>query len=115
MKLIAGLGNPGYEYYLTPHNLGFMVLDRIAEGCGVEIMRPESQALTARAGIGGMDVILAKPQTFMNLSGQAVGRLLQRYQIPVEGIELVVTSWVSGEASTFSIALPAKTPCVQQA
>jgi peptidyl-tRNA hydrolase, PTH1 family len=81
-KLVAGLGNPGYEYYLTPHNLGFMVADRLAEACGTEISRPEGQALIARVVLDGADVILAKPQTYMNLSGLAVGRLLNRYAIP---------------------------------
>lgn len=81
MKLIVGLGNPGYEYYLTPHNLGFMAVDRLAEAAGVEISRPESQALVAKASIGGADALLVKPQTFMNLSGVAVGRLLAKYEL----------------------------------
>ncbi|MGH9398346.1 MAG: aminoacyl-tRNA hydrolase, partial [Terriglobia bacterium] len=86
LKLIAGLGNPGYEYYLTPHNLGFMAVDQIAENCSVEISRPEGQALIARARIGEMEVILAKPQTYMNLSGMAVGRLIEKHQIVVENL-----------------------------
>lgn len=89
-KLIAGLGNPGYEYYLTPHNLGFMAVDRIAEDCGVEISRPETQALTARARIGDTEVVLAKPQTYMNLSGLAVVKLLDRYEIPIEDLIVLV-------------------------
>ena len=86
MKLIVGLGNPGFEYHLTPHNLGFMVADRLAERCGVEIRRPEAQAFTARAKIGDEDVVLAKPQTYMNLSGSAVARLLQKYELRVEDL-----------------------------
>lgn len=86
VRLIAGLGNPGYEYYLTPHNLGFMAVDRIAENCGVEISRPEGQALTARTRMGETEVILAKPQTYMNLSGMAVGRLIEKHQISVENL-----------------------------
>ncbi|MGH9435071.1 MAG: aminoacyl-tRNA hydrolase [Terriglobia bacterium] len=86
LRLIAGLGNPGYEYYLTPHNLGFMAVDRIAENCGLEISRPEAQALTARARLGGTEAILAKPQTYMNLSGMAVGRLIEKHQISVENL-----------------------------
>ncbi|MGH9377731.1 MAG: aminoacyl-tRNA hydrolase [Terriglobia bacterium] len=89
-KLIAGLGNPGYEYYLTPHNLGFMAADRIAEDCGVEISRREAQALTARARIGDTEVVLAKPQTYMNLSGLAVVKLLDRYEIPIEDLIVLV-------------------------
>ena len=88
MKLIAGLGNPGYEYHLTPHNLGFMAVDRLAEQCGVQINRPEAQALTAITRVGETEVVLAKPQIYMNLSGLAVGRLLHNYDVPVE--ELIV-------------------------
>lgn len=86
MKLIAGLGNPGYEYHLTPHNLGFMSVDCLAEQCGVEITRPEAQALTAVARVGETEVMLAKPQTYMNLSGLAVARLLYKYELPVEDL-----------------------------
>jgi peptidyl-tRNA hydrolase, PTH1 family len=88
MKLIVGLGNPGYEYHLTPHNLGFMAVDRLAEQCGVQIKRPEALALTAMTRMDGTEVMLAKPQTYMNLSGLAVARLLHNYQVPVE--ELIV-------------------------
>jgi peptidyl-tRNA hydrolase, PTH1 family len=80
LKLIVGLGNPGLEYHLTRHNLGFMAVDRVAEQCGVEIVRPETQALTAHARIGASEVVLAKPMTFMNLSGLAVRRLMDRYE-----------------------------------
>ena len=90
MKLIAGLGNPGYEYHLTPHNLGFMAVDRLAEQCGVEITRPEAQALTALTRVGKTEVVLAKPQTYMNLSGLAVARLLHRYEMPVEDLIVLV-------------------------
>jgi PTH1 family peptidyl-tRNA hydrolase len=83
LKLIVGLGNPGYEYHLTPHNLGFMAADRLAEACGVKITRPEAQALTARAELEQVEVVLAKPQTFMNLSGLAVRRLLEKYRLAV--------------------------------
>jgi PTH1 family peptidyl-tRNA hydrolase len=90
LKLIAGLGNPGYEYYLTPHNLGFMAVDRLAEQCGVEITRPEGQALMAWARVGETQVVLAKPQTYMNLSGLAVARLLHKYRLPVEDLIVLV-------------------------
>ena len=90
MKLIVGLGNPGYEYHLTPHNLGFMAVDRLAEDCGVEIARREAQAMTAVTEIEGERVILAKPQTYMNLSGMAVARLLEKYQLaPADLLVLV--------------------------
>jgi PTH1 family peptidyl-tRNA hydrolase len=81
VKLIVGLGNPGYEYHLTPHNMGFMAVDRLAESCGVEVVRREGQALTAATEIGKEHVVLAKPQTYMNLSGMAVERLLLRYEL----------------------------------
>jgi len=88
MKMIAGLGNPGTEYKLTPHNLGFMAVDRLAGECGLELTRPEAQALTASARIAGSEVLLAKPQTYMNLSGMAVARLLAKYGL--EASDLIV-------------------------
>jgi len=86
----VGLGNPGYQYELTPHNLGFRVVDHLAQDCGVEIDRPEAQALTAVVRVEGVDVVLAKPQTFMNLSGLAVARLLGNYDLPVEDMIVLV-------------------------
>ena len=83
VKLIVGLGNPGYEYHLTPHNLGFMAVDRLAETCGVEIARHEGQAQIASTELEGEQVVLAKPQTYMNLSGMAVARLLEKLDLPV--------------------------------
>jgi peptidyl-tRNA hydrolase, PTH1 family len=81
MKLIVGLGNPGYEYHLTPHNLGFRAIDRLADSCGKELSRREAQALTTTIELAGETVVLAKPQTYMNLSGLAVARLLQNYEL----------------------------------
>lgn len=81
MKLVVGLGNPGYEYHLTPHNMGFMVIDRLAEQCGKELSRREAQSLTAVTELGGERVVLAKPQTYMNLSGLSVARLLEKYEL----------------------------------
>jgi peptidyl-tRNA hydrolase, PTH1 family len=89
-KLVVGLGNPGYEYYLTPHNLGFMAVDRLAETCGTEIKQAEGQCLTAKAYIDNQRVVLAKPQTYMNLSGLAVGRLIERYRSSVEDLVVLV-------------------------
>jgi PTH1 family peptidyl-tRNA hydrolase len=90
MKLIVGLGNPGYEYHLTPHNLGFMAIDRLAEECGKDLGRREAQALTALTEIAGEEVVLAKPQTYMNLSGLAVARLLQNYQLTPRDLLVLV-------------------------
>ena len=88
MKLIVGLGNPGLEYALSPHNLGFMAVDRLAEGCGAKVAKREAQSLTGKGTLAGQAVLLAKPQTYMNLSGAAVARLLARYSIEPE--EMVV-------------------------
>jgi peptidyl-tRNA hydrolase, PTH1 family len=77
VKLIVGLGNPGYEYHRTPHNLGFMAVDRLANACGVQLAHREAQALTGSTELAGVRVLLAKPQTYMNLSGLAVARLLR--------------------------------------
>jgi PTH1 family peptidyl-tRNA hydrolase len=81
VKLIVGLGNPGIEYQFTPHNAGFLAVDRIAEDCGVMITNRRGKALTARAKLAGQDVLLAKPETFMNLSGLSVAALIQELEI----------------------------------
>ena len=78
MRLIVGLGNPGEEYAWTPHNLGFLVVDRLAEDAGIRVTRPESKSFAGIVQIAGQEVVLAKPQTMMNLSGLAVGELARR-------------------------------------
>ena len=89
MKLIVGLGNPGPEYELTPHNLGFLAIDRIASDRGEDVRNRQCQALTGRTQIGDEPVLLAKPETFMNLSGLSVRQLLDEYQLRPES-ELIV-------------------------
>ncbi|HXZ32999.1 MAG TPA: aminoacyl-tRNA hydrolase [Terriglobales bacterium] len=89
MKLIVGLGNPGIEYQFTPHNLGFLAIDRIAEQRGVEVRNRQCRALTARATIGSEQVLLAKPETFMNLSGLSVRELVAEHKVSPE-TDLVV-------------------------
>jgi len=89
VKLIVGLGNPGIQYASTPHNLGFLALDRIAKQCGVEVRNRQCRALTARAEMGSERVLLAKPETFMNLSGGSVRELVAEYQIVPES-DLIV-------------------------
>jgi PTH1 family peptidyl-tRNA hydrolase len=84
MKLIVGLGNPGPEYVFTPHNAGFLAIDRIAAVCDVQVANRRGRALTAKARLAGHDVLLAKPETFMNLSGLSVAALLQELQLGVE-------------------------------
>jgi PTH1 family peptidyl-tRNA hydrolase len=78
MRLIVGLGNPGIEYAWTPHNLGFLVVDKLAENAGIRVSRPEAKSLAGIGQIAGQQVVLAKPQTMMNLSGLAVGELVRR-------------------------------------
>ena len=80
MKLIVGLGNPGPEYALTPHNAGFLAIDRLAEICGVSVTNRRGRAITAKATLAGEEVLLAKPETFMNLSGLAVAALLKELE-----------------------------------
>ena len=79
MKLIVGLGNPGREYEMTRHNLGFMLIDRLFERASGRRFRPESSAKVAQVELAGQRVILAKPETYMNLSGDAVRPLLDRH------------------------------------
>ncbi|MFB3829526.1 MAG: aminoacyl-tRNA hydrolase [Bryobacteraceae bacterium] len=81
MFLIAGLGNPGSEYALTPHNLGFLTVDRLAERHGVRVTRKDSGALMGMGKIAGRPVMLAKPQTFMNLSGTSLAPLMEKHGI----------------------------------
>jgi PTH1 family peptidyl-tRNA hydrolase len=83
VKLIIGLGNPGIEYQFTPHNAGFLALDRIAERCGVVLANRRSRALTAKARLAGQEVLLAEPETFMNLSGLSVAALVQEFEVPI--------------------------------
>jgi PTH1 family peptidyl-tRNA hydrolase len=81
VKLIVGLGNPGIEYQFTPHNMGFLAIDRIAEQCGAKVNNRHCKALTARTALEGHSVLLAKPETYMNHSGESVGELVDRYEI----------------------------------
>jgi PTH1 family peptidyl-tRNA hydrolase len=81
MWLIVGLGNPDPEYQWTPHNLGFMAIDELANRTGIRVSRPEGKALVGRGKLAGEEVLLAKPQTYMNLSGISVRELLEKYQL----------------------------------
>jgi len=89
MFLVAGLGNPGEEYALTPHNLGFLTVDRLAERNGIRITRRDSRALTGLGEIGGREAMLAKPQTFMNLSGTSLGPLMEKHSIELADLMVV--------------------------
>lgn len=77
MKLLVGLGNPGARYAMNRHNIGFLALDRIAEDHGIAPWRSRFQGLTAEGRVGAQKVVLLKPQTFMNLSGQSVGEAMR--------------------------------------
>ena len=90
MKLIVGLGNPGIEYQFTPHNAGFLAVDRIADDCGVVLSNRRGRALTAKARLAGHEVLLAKPETFMNLSGLSVAALVQELEIEIPSEDLIV-------------------------
>jgi len=89
MRLVVGLGNPGEEYAHTLHNLGFLVVDRLAEQNSIRVNRRDSRALVGVGEIGGQTVMLAKPQTFMNLSGTAVAPLMEKHELKPEDLVLV--------------------------
>jgi peptidyl-tRNA hydrolase, PTH1 family len=90
VKLIVGLGNPGIEYQFTPHNLGFLTVDRLADELKVKVKNRQCRALAAKAVIGKEDVVLAKPETFMNLSGAAVRELVEKLEISPEADLIVI-------------------------
>jgi len=99
MFLVAGLGNPGEEYALSPHNLGFLTIDRLAERHGIRVNRKDSKALVGVGELDGHPVMLAKPQTFMNLSGTSLAPLMEKHSIPRESLIVVYDeldlSWLS--------------------
>jgi len=88
MRLIVGLGNPGPEFQWTPHNLGFLAVDELANRGSIRVERPEGKALVGRGKVAGEEVLLAKPQTYMNLSGVSIRELLEKYEVAVD--ELLV-------------------------
>ena len=101
--LVVGLGNPGLEYLWTPHNAGFMAIDRIAEQEGVVVQNRRCRATTATCRMAGREVILAKPETFMNLSGTAVAALIQEFEAdPVKDL-LVIYDELDLTLGTFKI------------
>ncbi|MBM6828652.1 aminoacyl-tRNA hydrolase [Anaerotignum lactatifermentans] len=80
--VVAGLGNPGREYAETKHNVGFMVIDRLAEKYNINVTKFKNKALIGDGTIGGRRVLLVKPQTFMNLSGESIREIVNFYKIP---------------------------------
>ena len=89
MFLVAGLGNPGEEYALTPHNVGFLVVDQLAGRHGIRVSRKDSQALAGVGEIDGHRVMLAKPQTYMNLSGVSIEGLIRKHEIELGRLVVV--------------------------
>ncbi|MDI3253285.1 MAG: aminoacyl-tRNA hydrolase [Bacillota bacterium] len=79
--LVVGLGNPGIEYQFTPHNAGFLAIDRIADNFGVQVINRRCRAVTATIRLGGREVVLAKPETYMNLSGISVEALVRELEV----------------------------------
>jgi PTH1 family peptidyl-tRNA hydrolase len=102
MRLIVGLGNPDPEYQWTPHNLGFLAVDELANRGAVRIARPEGKALVGRGKIAGKEVVLAKPQTYMNLSGISVRELMSKYEVKQDDL-LVMWDEVQLPWGTFRI------------
>jgi PTH1 family peptidyl-tRNA hydrolase len=90
VKLIVGLGNPGIEYQFTPHNIGFLAVDRIAAERGVEIRNRQCRALTAKIQVADEAVLLAKPETYMNLSGMSVRELVAEHDVKPESDLIVI-------------------------
>ncbi|MBQ4288555.1 MAG: aminoacyl-tRNA hydrolase [Clostridia bacterium] len=89
MFLIVGLGNPGLKYRKTPHNAGFMTADRLAKKLGLRFRKTEEKAYAAKGRIGDEDVIILKPLTYMNLSGDAVGPAAKKYGVPHDRIIVI--------------------------
>jgi len=101
--LVVGLGNPGIEYQFTPHNAGFLAIDRIAGDRGAVVGNRRCRALTATVRIASRDVILAKPETFMNLSGESVRALVREYEIDAERDLIVLYDEVALTLGTLRI------------
>src|SRR2546421_8974323 len=103
MWLIVGLGNPDPEYQWTPHNLGFLAVDELANRGGIRVERPEGKALVGRGKLAGQEVLLAKPQTYKNLSGVSGRELLAEDEITPDGLLVV---WGEVQVAWRLIPLP---------
>lgn len=89
MKMVVGLGNPGIRYETTRHNAGFMVVDLLADQLGISISKLKNNALIGEGWLGDEKIILVKPQTYMNLSGNAVGPLFRWYKLELEDLVVI--------------------------
>lgn len=101
--LVVGLGNPGVEYLWTPHNAGFLAIDRIAEQEGVAVQNRRCRAVTATCRMAGREVVLAKPETFMNLSGLAIAALIREFEVDPARDLLVIYDELDLVLGTFKI------------
>jgi PTH1 family peptidyl-tRNA hydrolase len=100
---VVGLGNPGPDYFWTPHNAGFMAIDRIAEQEGVVVQNRRCRAVTATCRLGGRETILAKPETFMNLSGLSLAALIREFEVDPARDLLVIYDELDLVLGTFKI------------
>ena len=89
MYLVAGLGNPGKEYDMTRHNIGFHTIDYIADKLGVKIKKLKYKAIYGECDINGEKVLLVKPQTYMNLSGESTSEFVKFFKIPTENVIII--------------------------
>ena len=103
MYVIAGLGNPKREYENTRHNVGFDVIDAIASKYGIRVIERKHKALVGRGYIDGMKVVLAKPQTFMNLSGESIREIIDYYKVDPQSELVVVCDDISLELGQLRI------------
>lgn len=103
MYIIAGLGNPGGKYDNTRHNIGFMVIDAVAEKYHIAVTEKKHKALIGKGIIGGEKVILVKPQTFMNLSGESIREIIDYYKIEEKTELIVISDDISLDVGTIRI------------
>ena len=89
MYVICGLGNPGKKYENTRHNMGFITVDQIAEKMGISCDKIKHKSLVGEGNIAGQKVLIMKPQTYMNLSGQAVMEVMNYYKVPIENLIVI--------------------------
>lgn len=105
MIIIVGLGNPGKEYVNTRHNIGFDVIDKLADEAGTEVAEKKHKALIGKGVLDGQKVILAKPQTYMNLSGESVRELIDYYKVDEENELIVISDDISLEPGNIRIRI----------
>lgn len=100
---MVGLGNPGPDYLWTPHNAGFMAIDRIAQQEGVVVLNRRCRAMTATCRMAGREIILAKPETYMNLSGASVAALVREFETDPQQDMLIIYDELDLPLGTFKI------------